>query len=163
VPTVTGGQVAAGEPACVGWPSGTSSNRLPALFNAVAVEQCVTGVQNVPGRGTWETATLERATAGLGPLLAALRAPGQVREPDEICSDVATVPLRLVLIGGDGQQVVPRIPVTGCGVVRSGVLSALDSLSWQPVSVRLVAQVSPDSTAPQSSMRPGGSPKTMRG
>jgi hypothetical protein len=155
VPTVSGGQVAAGEPACAGWPTGTSSRRLPALFVPVAVEQCVSGVQDVPGKGTWETATLERATTGLAPLLNALRAPGQVRSPSMICTDVLTARPELMLISGSGERVVPQIPVTGCGIVRSAVLAALATLPWQPVSVRLVEQVTSGSAAPDS-MNPAG-------
>jgi hypothetical protein len=161
VPTVAGGTVTAGAAACAGWPSGAASTRLPALFVPVTVEQCVTGIEAVPGKGTWETATLERATTGLAPLVNALRAPGQTREPGTFCSDVAMIPPQLVLISGSGEKVVPRIPVTGCGVVRSGVLSALAGLSWQPLSIRLVAQVSPNTMSPQT-MKPGGSPKSIQ-
>jgi hypothetical protein len=135
--------------------------RLPALFVPVAVERCVTGVQDVPGKGTWETATLERATAGLEPLVNALREPGEVRSPGMICSAALAIPPRLVLISASGQRVVPRIPVSGCGNVRSGVISALAALSWQPLSVRLVTPVSPDTAGPPT-MRPGGAGGIMR-
>jgi hypothetical protein len=161
VPTVSGGAVAAGEAACAGWPTGVTSARLPALFVPVAVEQCVTGIQDVPGKGTWETATLERATTNLTPLVDALREPGQLRSPGTFCSDALVIPPQLLLIGGSGEKVVPKLPVTGCGNVRSGVLSALSALSWQPVSVRLVAQVSPNSGSPQT-MKPGESPKSLQ-
>jgi hypothetical protein len=135
--------------------------QVPALFVPVAVEQCVTGIQNVPGKGTWETATLERATTNLTPLVNALREPGQLRSPNTFCSDALILPPQLVLISGNGQKLVPKLPVTGCGNVRTGVLSALSGMAWQPVSVRLVAQVSSNAESPQT-MKPGGSPRSLQ-
>ena len=143
VPTLTTGPpLVAGQPACVGWPgSVTHSKTLPASFVPVAVIRCVTDYQMIPGKGQWETATLERADQGLAPLLTALQRPNQTRPPGTFCSDLVELPPQFVLVGKDGQAIWPALPVTGCGLVQGELLGALAALPWQKVSVRLVAKV----------------------
>jgi hypothetical protein len=141
VPTVSGGHVAAGAVACVGWPADTTSAALPVSFVPVTVERCVNGAQTVPGKGLWTTATLQRATGDLTALISALRAPATPRQPGTFCPAVAVVPPQVVLINASGQKLIPRLPVTGCDMTSSKVLAALDALRWQPVSVRLIAQI----------------------
>ena len=142
VPTVTGGAVATGEPACVGWPSNAPHGTLTALFGAVAVERCVTGYQKGPGNVEWQTATLEKATKHITPLVDALLQPPTQRRPQTVCSYLALIPPQVVLISSTGKQLIPRIPLSGCGIVTSRYLTALATLSWQPVSVRLITKVS---------------------
>lgn len=157
VPTVTGGAVAAGEPACADWPVNVPHVMMPALFVPVAVERCVTSIQTIAGKGQWETATLEKATTGLAPLIAALRHPSVTRTPDMICPDLAMLPPQIVLISGSGQKLMPLLPVGGCGLVQSAVLAAINTLPWQPVSVRLVAPVAsevPAATTPTATEVP---------
>jgi hypothetical protein len=140
--TTTGPPLVAGQPACVGWPGNvTHSKTLPASFEPVAVIRCVTNFQMIPGKGQWETATLERADQRLAPLLTALRRPNQARPPGTVCSDLLVQPPQFVLVGKDGQAIWPALPVTGCGLVQRELLGALAALPWQKVSVRLVAQV----------------------
>jgi hypothetical protein len=143
VPTTTGGPpVAPGQPACAGWPANAVRGKaLPASFAPVAVLRCVTSDQQIPGKGEWETATLERADTSLAPLVAALRHPSGQRIPGMMCPAIAMVAPQFVLIGRDGTALWPLLPLTGCGLVQSGVLAALSALSWQQVSVRLIAQV----------------------
>lgn len=142
VPTTTAGPpVVAGQPACAGWPGNVSRYQpLPASFVPVAVLRCVAGFQTIPGKGQWETATLERADQNLAPLIAALRRPSQQRAPGMLCPDIAMVPPQFVVLGGDGTAIWPRPPLTACGVVQPGVLGALSALHWQEVSVRLLVQ-----------------------
>jgi hypothetical protein len=140
VPTTTGGPVTPGQPACTGWPSNVAYSPLPASFVPVAAIRCVTGYQTIPGKGQWLTATLERADKNLAPLAAALRRPPGRNVPDAICPDIAMVPPQFVLISGDGKMIMPRLPLTGCGLVAQQVLAALSALPWQKVSVRLVSQ-----------------------
>lgn len=142
VPTTTAGPpVVAGQPACTGWPQVVSRYKpLPASFAAVAVLYCVAGFQTIPGKGLWETATLERADRNLAPLIAALRRPSQARPPGMMCPDIAMLPPQFVVLGGDGTAIWPRLPLTGCGQVQPGVLGALSRLPWQKVSVRLLVQ-----------------------
>jgi hypothetical protein len=126
----------------VGWPANAAhSKTLPASFVPVAVIRCVTNYQIIPGKGQWETATLERADQRLAPLLTALRRPNQTRPPGTVCSDLLVQPPQFVLVGKDGQTIWPALPVTGCGLVQRELLGALAALPWQKVSVRLVAQV----------------------
>jgi len=161
VPTVTGGPVAAGGAACAGWPAGLSSATLTASFAPVSVERCVNGAQAVPGKGLWTTATLQRSASGLSSLVNALHQPAATHKPGTACPDFAVIPPQIVLINAAGQKVIPRIPASGCGQPASQVLAALNSLRWQPVSVRLIAPVpgaspAPSGTAPGPAITPGG-------
>jgi hypothetical protein len=143
VPTTTAGPpVVSGRPACAGWPSNAVRDKpLPASFVPAAALRCVAGDQLVPGKGQWQTATLERAEGNLAPLVAALRQPSGHRAPGMICPAIAIELPQFVLVGKDGTALWPALPVSGCGLVQSPVLAALAALPWQPVSVRLVAQV----------------------
>lgn len=158
VPTVSGGRVAPGEPACVGWPTGATSTSLPVSFVPVSVERCVNGAQVIPGKGLWTTATLQRADSGLTGLVKALRQPPAAHKPGTVCPALAIIPPQVVLISASGQKLIPRLPVSGCGLVQSQVLAALDALRWQPVSVRLIARV-PGATAPAVS---GSAPHSIQ-
>jgi len=111
-------------------------------FVPVTVERCVNGAENIPGKGLWETATLERSDSGLAGLISALRQPSITRHPGTICPMLAVIPPQVLLIGADGEKLMPRLPSTGCGLIQSPVLAALDALHWQTVSVRLIAQLS---------------------
>jgi hypothetical protein len=141
VPTVTGGEVAAGGLACVGWPTGATSTVLPLSFVPVSVERCVHGAQTVPGQGLWTTATLQQADSGLAGLINALRRPAVTRRPGTVCPALAVIPPQVVLISATGTKLIPRLPVSGCGLIQSQVLEALDALRWRPVSVRLIAKI----------------------
>lgn len=142
VPTTTAGPpILPGQPACTGWPADAAHGTLPASFVPVAVLRCVTGYQTIPGKGQWQTATLQRADKDLAALIAALRLPPVVRSPGMLCPDIAIVPPQIVLISADGKTLVPRLPMSGCGLIQSQVLTALAALHWQTVSVRLVAQI----------------------
>jgi hypothetical protein len=150
VPTVSGGRVVAGQPACVGWPTDATSVSLPVSFVPVSVERCVNGAQAIPGKGLWVTATLQRSDSGLAGLINALRQPSATRHPGTVCPALAVIPPQVVLIGANGQKLIPRLPATGCGLIQSRVLVALDALRWQPVSVRLIAKLA-GGTAPKVS------------
>ncbi len=143
VPTVTTGPpLVSGQPACVGWPANAvHAKTLPASFAPVAVIRCVNAYQMIPGKGQWETATLERADQRLTTLLTALKRPNETRPPGTVCSALVMAPPQFVLVSKDGQAIWPALPVTGCGLVQGEVLGALAALPWQKVSVRLVAKV----------------------
>jgi hypothetical protein len=141
VPTTTGGPVTPGQPACTGWPANVSRGPLPASFVPVTAIRCVTDYQTIPGKGQWLTATLERADKNLAPLAAALRRPPGRTAPGAICPDIVMLPPQFVLISGDGKMIMPRLPLTGCGLVAQQVLAALSALPWRQVSVRLVSQI----------------------
>jgi hypothetical protein len=140
VPTVSGGSVVAGEPACAGWPASAPTGPLPLSFVPVSVEQCVKGTQTLPGKGQWLTATLKKADTGLAGLINALRRPDAMHEPDTVCPAVFIIPPQIVLISETGQKLIPRFPVSDCGLIQSQVFTALNALSWQPVSVRLISK-----------------------
>ena len=158
VPTISGGRVVTGQPACAGWPTGATSVPLPVSFVPVSVERCVNGAQTIPGKGLWATATLERSDAGLAGLISALRQPSAAHHPGTVCPALAVIPPQVVLIGVNGQKLIPRLPATGCGLIQSRVLVALDELRWQQVSVRLIAKLD-GGTAPTVS---GAAPHSIQ-
>ena len=165
VPTVSGGQVVAGQPACVGWPTDATSVSLPVSFVPVSVERCVNGAQTIPGKGLWTTSTLQRADSGLAALINALRQPAVAHRPGTVCPALAIIPPQVVLIGADGKKLIPRLPVTGCGLIQSRVLAALDGLHWQTVSVRLIAKVQGATTPTVNGTVPtvpGSTPHSMQ-
>jgi hypothetical protein len=143
VPTTTGGPpVVPGQPACAGWPGNAPHGPLPTSFVPVQVLRCVINYQMIPGKGQWETATLQRADKDLAALIAALRKPPYApRDPGIMCPELEILPPQVVLINSDGKTLVPEFPVTGCGLIEQPVLAALAALPWQTVSVRLVTQV----------------------
>ena len=173
VPTVSGGaNILLGGSACDGWPANAAHGKLSALFTPVAVERCVTGYQQIPGKGEWMTATLEKSTDKLATLTAVLMRPSG-RQPAVFCPEFVVIPPQIVLISSTGQELIPRLPVGACGSVDSQVLSTLAAMAWQPISVRLVSKVSPvaaPKTFPGASIGPGSikaspaadSPKVLR-
>jgi hypothetical protein len=141
VPTISGGPVVPGQPACAGWPADATSVSLPVSFVPVSVERCVNGAQTIPGKGLWATATLERSDSSLAGLISALRQPSVMHHPMTVCPMLAIIPPQVVLIGANGQKLIPRLPTSGCGLIQSRVLVALGALRWQTVSVRLIAKI----------------------
>ncbi|HEY1706384.1 MAG TPA: hypothetical protein VGG75_42470 [Trebonia sp.] len=126
---------------CSGWPANAPTGTLTASFTPASVLRCVTGSTNVPGEGERQTATLERATSGLGPLADALRQPSGTRQPQEICPDYVVLTPQIVLVAGNGSALRPRFPVDSCGKIQPQVLTALAGLKWQTVSQHLISQV----------------------
>jgi hypothetical protein len=164
VPTVSGGPVIAGGISCAGWPSGAPHAKLTSFFQPVAVERCVTGVQTIKGKGEWETATLEKSTDNLATLVQLLLLPPARVQPGVYCPEFAVIPPQLVLINAAGKELVPLLPRGACGTADARVLTTLASMSWQPVSVRLISKITPGGPAPTlpgASIGPG-SPKVLR-
>lgn len=142
VPTIIAtGTPTPGESDCANWPSGVPAAPLPVAFAPVEVLRCQLGTTTVPGKGTYISATLQRATKDLAVLVAALRRPSGHMLPGTICPDLALLAPQIVLIDGSGAKISPRFPVTECGVIQQGVLAALNELPWQTVSVRLFSQL----------------------
>lgn len=166
VPTVSGGQAAPGEPYCAGWPTAdTATVSLPVSFVPVSVERCVHGAESIPGKGLWTTATLQRSDSDLTALINALREPPAPQRKGTACPMIAVIPQQVVLINASGEKLIPRLPVSGCGLVQSQVLAALNALHWQTVSVRLIAKIDStqptvSGTAPHSIQTVGGAPSS---
>jgi hypothetical protein len=105
------------------------------------VLRCASTTTAVPGKGLYYSATLERATSDTSALVAALRRP-PVREPaGTMCPMLAMIPPAIVLIAKDGSTFSPTFPVEGCGLLQSPVIAALNHISWQKLSVRLLTKV----------------------
>ncbi len=173
VPTVSGGtNILVGGSACAGWPANAAHGKLSALFTPVAVERCVSSVQSIKGKGEWLTATLERSTDKLATLTAVLMRPSG-RQPDIMCPEFVVIPPQIVLFNSAGEELIPRLPVGACGAIDAQVLSTLAAMTWQPVSVRLLAKIAPvvpPKPLPGASLAPGSikaspaadSPKVLR-
>jgi hypothetical protein len=101
----------------------------------------VNGAQTIPGKGLWQTASLQRADSGLDALVSALHQPPGTHQPGTACPMLAIIPPHIVLISATGQELIPRLPVSACGLVQSKVLAALATLPWRLVSVRLIAPI----------------------
>jgi hypothetical protein len=158
VPTVTGGHFTPGQPACVGWPSDAPHGTLTLLWTPVAVERCVTAIQDIPGKGRWEVSTLERANSDLGPLITALRRPMEKHRPGTMCPDLAMLPPQIVLFNAAGQKLIPRLPLSGCGLVQIQLTAALAALPWHPVSVRMITKIP---SGPAATHSPGTTMQTL--
>jgi hypothetical protein len=81
-----------------------------------------------------------------------------------MCPEFVVVPPQIVLFSSTGKELIPRLPVGACGNVDSQLLGTLASMTWQKISVRLVAKVEPvisPTTLPGASLGPG-SPKVLR-
>ncbi len=159
-----GPMIPAGGAVCTGWPTNATRGTLTAFFTPVAVERCVTSFQQIAGKGEWETATLEKSTDKLATLTAVLMRPPAGHQPDVMCPEFAVIPPQIVLIGADGKELIPKLPVGACGTVAEQVLTTLATMTWQKVSVRLVTRVTPAAvpqTVPGASVGPG-SPKVLR-
>jgi len=124
---------------CANWPSAPEGT-LPVTFVPVEALRCVLGTTTVRGKGEYVTATLQRATKGLAGLVTALRRPSGHMLPGTICPALALPTPQLVLIAANGAMISPRFPVDDCGILQQQVLSVLDRLPWQTVSVRLLSQ-----------------------
>jgi hypothetical protein len=146
--------------ACVDWPGGAAHAALPSSFVPVSAERCVSGATTVPGKGLWTTATLQRTTGDLSSLVSALRQPTAARQPGTMCPAIAVVPPQLALVDASGQTLIPKIPDGDCGQPSDQVMSALNSLRWQAVSVRLIAPVPGANATPTTTVTPGGPMQT---
>jgi hypothetical protein len=124
----------------------------------------VTGLQAIRGKGEWQTATLEKSTDNLAALVEVLLQPSARVHPGVFCPEFIVIPPQVVLISSTGKQLIPRLPLGACGTTDSRVLTTLASMSWQPVSVRLISKVGPATaprTFPGASIGPG-TPKALR-
>ena len=133
---------------CANWPSSAPAGVLPVTFVPVQALRCVLSTTSVPGKGVYTSATLQRATRDLETLVVALRRPSGHMLPGTICPALAMAPPQLVLIAGNGAMIRPRIPVNDCGIIQLQVLSALNQLPWQNVSVRLLSRLPDISASP---------------
>ena len=141
VPTITAtGTPSAGQANCLNWPTSAPRKPLPLTFTPVEVLRCVTSVKEIPGKGLFLAGTLERSTSGIARLAAALRRPATRVPVGTMCPMIAMLPPQIVLVAKDGSMLSPTIPVAGCGVPDTPVLTALNAMPWQVLSVKLTPQ-----------------------
>jgi hypothetical protein len=111
---------------------------IPAGFQAVAVVQCIPVSVMIPVAEPDPYVRKEVAIAGLGPLLAALREPSDLRiDVLRRCMVPATMMPQLALVGSDGAVIYPRIPVNVCGAPIPQVAASLAALHWIVLSAAI--------------------------
>jgi hypothetical protein len=119
-----------------------ASYSIPAGFSPVAVVECINLGQFAPGHGAGSAERKQVAVAGLGGLLASLRAAQAAPAP---AGPLCIAPLKapwFVLIGRNGQLIRPVLPATLCGKAASSpVLTSLQSLTWIDLGVTTVPPV----------------------
>jgi hypothetical protein len=123
---------------------------MPVTFIPVTALRCVTGDKEIPGKGLYFTATLERSDGDLRALAAALRQPPGHVAQGTMCPMIAMVPPQVVLIDQHGSMISPKFPVDGCDMIASPALRALNALSWQAVSVRVFSRISGGTATPSA-------------
>ncbi|HEX8094265.1 hypothetical protein [Jatrophihabitans sp.] len=74
----------------------------------------------------------ERSTSDPTALLAALRSSDEPRSSGA-CPMIRVVVPYFALVQRDGRVVVPKIPLTGCGMPQTGVLQALNQMSFEVI------------------------------
>jgi hypothetical protein len=121
---------------------------MPLTFVPVTALRCVTGDKEIPGRGLYFTATLERSDGDLRALTTALKQrPGHVAQ-GTMCPMIAIAAPQVVLIAKDGSMIRPKFPLGGCDMIASPALHALNALPWHAVSVRVYSRVAGGTSAP---------------
>jgi hypothetical protein len=121
---------------------------MPVTFIPVTALRCVTGTKEIPGKGVFFTATLERSDGDLRALATALRQPPGHVAQGTMCPMIAMVPPQVVLMAKDGSMIRPKFPLDGCDMIASPALRALNALPWHAVSVRVFSPPPGRATTP---------------
>ncbi len=102
---------------------------VPEGFVPAAVVLCTLAI--VPVNGGMSTAPVRKiAVTGLGRLVAALRAPTPGLPPGTACAAQLIALPWFVLVGENGQVILPKIPLDPCGEPSAAVMQSLDALHW---------------------------------
>jgi hypothetical protein len=115
---------------------GFPTQPVPAGFTSVAVVECLRVTVTAPGGGLKTEEKREVAVSGLAALLRALRQPSaRLRGGVPACMVPASAVPWLELIGRDGQEVHPALPVDSCSMPIVAVRTSLRSLRWVSLGV----------------------------
>ncbi len=114
--------------------------RLPEDFEAQELVRCTLETREYAGEGLWSVVVERRASAGLQPLVSALRAPSDTSTPG-FCDDVGHSVPWMALRGSAGTWTHPAVPATACRAPQPGYALALDGVALTEVAVTRVAQV----------------------
>lgn len=116
-----------------------AARRVPAGFVAVAAYECTRTTEAVAGRGVWVVELERRATAGLQPLLAALRRPDQPPpKPGVACPASILLVAPIALQDRSGGLLRPALPLDQCHQPQAGAVQAIEKLAWKTVARQLV-------------------------
>lgn len=121
-------------------PGAVSTSQLQA-FQAVTAVSCVQKTRSINGQGKWLVSVRRVATSGVAALQAALERP-DAKPTRSFCPALAYLPMPLVLVDASGHTLVPSPPLGSCHLPQQAYLRALDHVTWQPVSVHKVRQIS---------------------
>jgi uncharacterized protein YceK len=87
----------------------------------------------VPLTGTKRAVVTERSDSDPSALLKALRAPSEPKSSG-VCPLIRMLVPYFALIRPDGQALVPKLPLTGCGLAQAAVVQALNHLHFEVLS-----------------------------
>jgi hypothetical protein len=107
------------------------SQAIPAGFAPVAVVRCNPVTVFLNHNRVRMRQVRQVATADLGTLMAALRARSAPANSNVVCPVQLIAIAWFVLIGKNGQVVLPNIPVTVCGDPSPAALASLGALGWR--------------------------------
>lgn len=134
------GRAPSSKPSC-GSLVGLVAKPLPAGFHPVAVYECDSQVETIPGRGQWLVRVERKATRDFGRLLAALRRSNASEGGNMACLADLIVVAPFALVGRDRQVVRPAVPTDACGQPQIQTRDALKALRWVTVSSRPIRQI----------------------
>lgn len=105
--------------------NGPRTRALPADFKVRWVLRC----SMVPLVGSRRQLLTERSDSDPSQLLEALRAPSEPRS-EGVCPLMRMLVPYFALVDPNGQAVVPKIPLTGCGLPQAAVVQALNNMHF---------------------------------
>ena len=121
-------------------PGAVSRAQLQA-FHAVAAVSCVQETRNISGGGKWLVSVRRVATSGVSALQAALERP-DAKPSHGFCPATAYLPMPLVLVDASGHTLAPSPPLGSCHLPQHAYFRALDQVTWKPVSMHRIRQIS---------------------
>ncbi len=106
---------------------------VPAGFTPVAAVECSPEIVFTTSGRPPIRPVKQVAVSGLARLVAALRSRPVPTGPNVICAAQAVIMPWFVLVSGNGQVILPRVPAGQCGEPSSRLLASLAALRWVTV------------------------------
>ncbi len=117
-------------PASPGQATSPSPKPLPPSLVITAVVRCETVQRSYPV-GSWSVQLAEVADSGLGPFLAALRAPSDPMPSGIMCPDFRILVPWFELVDSAGIAINVAIPTDQCGAPKTAAITALQALPFR--------------------------------
>jgi hypothetical protein len=148
-PTCQKGTIPGVDPAAVP----TERAPIPEGFATTSVVRCREEIRDLPGKGKWAVAIVERTDTPATELVAELRKPSDPRS-DGPCTMELRVPPYFLLVDSSGRAILPSVPNDSCGQPRIDATKPLERLDFHIVSetprTQVQSQQSVDSDCPDA-------------